>query len=192
MSTETLHPLAEEYLDRLDRAAAHLPRARRRALVDDIEAHLAEALGPDPSEAEVLNVLDRLGEPEEIAAAEEPPPAPARDPRGNQEWAAIILLLLGGFVFGVGWIAGLILLWGSRAWTTRDKLIGTLLWPGGLATLFLLAPIWLASSAEVCGPGECNDTSAADYLALPAVVAALLVPFMTSYYLAKRAGRSTT
>jgi hypothetical protein len=36
----------------------------------------------------------------------------------------------------VGWLAGLVLLWSSRAWTTRDKWIGTLVIPGGLATAF--------------------------------------------------------
>ena len=42
-------------------------------------------------------------------------------PRRTTKWAAIILLLFGGFIFGVGWLAGLILLWSSRAWTTREK-----------------------------------------------------------------------
>jgi hypothetical protein len=35
----------------------------------------------------------------------------------------------------VGWFAGLIVLWSSRAWTTRDEWIGGgLIIPGGLAT----------------------------------------------------------
>jgi hypothetical protein len=194
MSTRTLHPLAEEYLDRLDRAADHLPRARRRELVDDIEAHLVEALGHDPSDAEVLTVLDRLGEPEEIAAAEQPRAEPAPDPRGLHEWAAIILLLLGGFVFGIGWIAGLILLWSSRAWNTRDKLIGTLFWPGGLVVAFYASMLYLLGSAEACSgiagePLQCEG-GGGSVVPLVALVLALVVPFATAFYLARRAGRA--
>ena len=51
MTKRTLPPLAEDYLDRLERAADHLPRARRQELVADIESHLAEALGPEPDRA---------------------------------------------------------------------------------------------------------------------------------------------
>jgi hypothetical protein len=185
----TLHPLAEQYLDRLERAAAHLPRARRRELVGDIEAHLVEALGPDPSDAEVLTVLDRLGEPEEIAAAEAPRPEPGADPRGLQEWAAVILLLLGGFIVGIGWIVGLILLWASRAWTTRDKLIGTLLWPGGLVAPFIYAPSVLISSAEVCSNGVCRGDPSGGF-AMFILLGAFVVPFVTAFYLARRARRA--
>jgi hypothetical protein len=41
----------------------------------------------------------------------------------------IILLLIGGFIFYVGWFVGLVLLWSSRAWSIKDKWIGTLLLP---------------------------------------------------------------
>ena len=46
----------------------------------------------------------------------------------------ITLLLIGAFLAVVGWVVGVVLLWRSRVWTLRDKLIGTLLWPGGLVT----------------------------------------------------------
>lgn len=132
MSTTGLHPLAADYLHRLERAARRLPRRDRRELVADVGSHLSETTYAGMSDAEALTVLDRLGEPEEIVEAEQPD-AVVDDGRGIQEWAAIILLLLGGFIFGVGWIVGLILLWSSRAWTTGQKLIGTLVVPGGLA-----------------------------------------------------------
>ncbi|GAA2051543.1 hypothetical protein GCM10009839_68210 [Catenulispora yoronensis] len=56
-------------------------------------------------------------------------------PLGTQEIFAILLLLAGGLLFGAGWIAGVLLLWNSDRWTTRDKLAGTLIIPGGYATL---------------------------------------------------------
>jgi hypothetical protein len=51
----------------------------------------------------------------------------------------VILLPLGGFAFGVGWLVGLVLWWSSRLWTTREKLIGTLIVTGGIATALLVA-----------------------------------------------------
>jgi hypothetical protein len=58
--------------------------------------------------------------------------------RGPQETAAIVLLLLGGFLWGVGWLAGVVLLWLSDAWSPRDKLLGTLVVPCGLALPLLV------------------------------------------------------
>jgi hypothetical protein len=52
---------------------------------------------------------------------------------GALEIAALILLPIGGLIVPVvGWFIGVILLWSSRVWTTREKLAGTLLLPGGL------------------------------------------------------------
>ena len=48
-----------------------LPKEQRDELVADIEAHLAEALPIDASEAQVRTVLDRLGDPAQIVATEE-------------------------------------------------------------------------------------------------------------------------
>jgi hypothetical protein len=138
MTTDTLHPLAAEYLERLRRAGRGLPPGRLRELLAEIEGHLSEAIDPSASDAQALTALDRLGEPDAIIAAETPHPDELPAHRGTREWAAIILLLLGGFILGVGWFAGLILLWSSRAWATRDKWIGTLVVPGGLATSVLI------------------------------------------------------
>lgn len=118
MTTDTLHPLAAEYLQRLRRAGRGLPAGRLRELLAEIEGHLSEAIDPSASDAQALTVLDKLGEPEAIVAAETPDPDELPDRHyGLRKWAAIILLLLGGFILGVGWFAGLILLWNSRAWT---------------------------------------------------------------------------
>ena len=49
------------------------------------------------------------------------------------EVAALWLLLIGGIVLPVlGWIIGVVILWASERWTRREKLIGTLVVPGGL------------------------------------------------------------
>ena len=189
--THTLHPLAEEYLERLDRAAAHLSRVRRRELVDEIEAHLLEALGPEPTEADVRNALDRLGSPEEIVDAETPPTVTARRNRiGAQEWLAVMLLPLGGFVFGVGWIAGVILLWTSRAWSTLDKVIGTVVIPGGLATVTFLSVRYLLQEVDgpcpPAGSGPVCEDGGVD-LGFLALTVLAVMSIVTAIYLAKRA-----
>ena len=83
--------LAAEYLKRLRRAAGGLPRARRRELLEAIQAHIAEAraAGAVP----LRDVLDDLGEPGEIAAAAG---GGMRAGAGGHQIAAVVLLLAGG------------------------------------------------------------------------------------------------
>jgi uncharacterized membrane protein len=194
MTTITLHPAAVAYIKRLRRAARSLPKGARQELLDDIQAHLEEATSVEMSEAEVLSVLDRLGDPEEIVAAQQPVRAGSITTKGIHEWSAIILLLCGGFIFGVGWLVGLVLLWSSRAWTTVDKLVGTFVLPGGLfGVLFFLV---LGSSSEVCsgGSGEATrctggPSGAQQILEIALFVIVVLAPLATAVYLARRARR---
>ena len=133
----TADRLVEDYLRRLNRELSGLSRARRRELTEQIASHIAEArAGLDyEDEAEIPNLLDRLGDPAEIAAEaqERADPRPSR--AGWMEILALILLLVGGIVLPVvGWFVGVVLLWVSDAWSTREKLVGTFVIPGGLAT----------------------------------------------------------
>jgi hypothetical protein len=198
MKTDTLHPLAADYLERLRRAARGLPQGRRRELLAEIEAHLSEAIEPGASDAQALTVLDRLGEPEAIIAAEMPPVDRAANRRGPAEWAAIILLPFGGFLFLIGWLAGVVLLWSSRAWTTRDKWIGTLVIPGGLVTAFVALILLAHPDKKLCTgfPGRvphCTNApgpgAAADVLGIALFVVLVAAPLVTAIYLARRAGR---
>ncbi len=190
MTTETLHPLAAGYLERLRRSAGDLPGDRRAELVADVDAHVREAIPHGASDAEALTVLERLGEPEEIVAAERPPAAGSR-PR---DVATIVLLLLGGFLFGVGWLIGLVLLWSSRTWTSAQRWLGTLLVPGGLATGFMLS--FGVGSSETCtstngGPEVCTGGAGALAQIAWGVLTAicLLGPIVTAIVLARAARR---
>jgi hypothetical protein len=209
MNAATPHPLACDYLTRLKKAAAVLPRSRRGELLAEIESHLSEALPAGASETEALNVLERLGEPAEIVA--EAGSGQASAPRvGLNERLAVTLLLVGGFIFVVGWFVGVVMLWSSRAWTLRDKLIGTLVIPGGLATtvfLFMWAGASTGGSSGVCvvpvtrvgshGPKVANAVEkcvssggGVNYLALVLLGGGLVVlPILTSIYLSRRASR---
>ena len=51
---------------------------------------------------------------------------------GSREMVTIPLLFAGGILVVVGWPAGALLLWTSPVWRIRNKLIGTLMLPGGL------------------------------------------------------------
>lgn len=212
MTEGALHLLAEDYLRRLRQAGRRLPPDRLHELLSDIEGHLAEAIPIGASDHEALEVLERLGPPGDIVEAERPAaPAPA-DRRGLREWAAVILLPLGGFAFGVGWLIGLILLWSSRLWSTRDKLIGTFIVPGGLATTWFVAG-FAAGSSETggcsgfapqinpltgavirrgtmhCTPvGGPSTVTAVLQVALAVVL--VLAPLVSAVYLARRARNS--
>jgi uncharacterized membrane protein len=69
--TYNAEPEIKHYLKRLSKAARNLPSARRRELLSEIEQHIRETLAETPvaSEAEILTLLDRLGDPDEIATA---------------------------------------------------------------------------------------------------------------------------
>ena len=135
--------LVEDYLDRLERELADFPTARRREFVQEISEHIAETRAglESESEADIRNLLDRMGDPADIAAEARGAPVetgaaatPVERRSGALDIAALILLLIGGVVVPViGWLVGVVLLWISSAWTARQKLLGTLVVPGGLA-----------------------------------------------------------
>jgi uncharacterized membrane protein len=128
------------YLARLEEALAGLPPARRAELVDDVRSHIAEARRglADETDADLLNILDKLGDPADIAADARDrlgaQPAPPAVPLGMLEIAAIVALVL-------VWPAGIALVWLSSAWSRRDKLIATVVVPGGVLVLAILSAV---------------------------------------------------
>jgi hypothetical protein len=137
----TLHPLAEDYLRRLDHAAWSLPGPDRAELLAEIRGHLEAGLTPTSTDADARNLLAELGAPEDIVAAAQPspgtpqgfgPPGPAplaRETRwGPTEILAVLGLTVGTFVVPIiGPVVGLVLAWASDRWTAREKWIATVL-----------------------------------------------------------------
>jgi hypothetical protein len=227
--------MVDDYLRRLRAAAGSLPADRLDELVGDIQAHIAEARAAGPSGGSgggvhVRNVLERLGQPEDIALAAAQPgsgyagsdpsashpaarspsgpgesglggdspsgpgpsgPGPSDSGRGESgpgesglggngpggfggsgghgqaprapspslragppglDVLTVVLLLFGGLLVGIGWLAGVVLLWASPRWRTSDKVLGTLIWPGGLAgvLVFLVGAVGLSASSGSC------------------------------------------
>lgn len=137
----TLHPLAEDYLGRLEHASWALPGPERAELLSEIRGHLEAGLTPASTDAEVRNLLDELGTPEDIVAAAQATPdglpltglpvpgsQPPASPWGAAEIIAVLALTLGTFVVPIiGPIVGIILVWGSTRWTRREKTVATIL-----------------------------------------------------------------
>ncbi|MDQ1723699.1 MAG: hypothetical protein QOG52_727 [Frankiaceae bacterium] len=215
----TDEPQVKAYLSDLERALGALPRDRRTEVLRDIRAHIADALADgDSNPVTVASVLESLGSPQEIAdAAYEESPSPAAnwpDARAmaGRDIAAVILVLIGGFLWGIGWFAGVILLWTSPTWRTRDKWIGTLVLPGGLVTPLVLGGLAFATTriagpcatpaavfaagdgglaigpsraAFACGP----DGGLPSWVGIAVAVVAFAAPFFTTYWLIRTARR---
>ncbi len=185
------------YLGRLDQELRSVPAQRRREVMQEIAGHIAAARAElvAETEADVLTILDRVGDPVEIAAD-------ARDRFGVQErrssWrevAALILLPFGGVIIPVaGWFVGVFFLWVSDAWTRRDKLIGTLIVPGGLLLPLMLFGIGASTSARECysingGPTTCTAGGGSNILLIVLFSALLAAPLCVALYLALRLRR---
>jgi uncharacterized membrane protein len=157
----TTSPEVREYLDRLRAEGRHLPPGRLDEMVDDVRAHVRDAVaagtaaGLDPALA-ARNALERLGSAAEIVRAEAEQSGvvtggPAERPDAMTrigEPVAIFLLMFGGFVFLLGWPVGVCLLWMSRTWRLREKLLGTFVWPFGYLGILLVGG--LVTSVESC------------------------------------------
>lgn len=121
--------------------------------------------------------------PHDPAVAPSPPPAStgptstaafvAAAAIGDPELRAVNLLLAGGLLLGVGWVVGAVLLWRSKVFTLVDKVVGTLVLPGGVlpAVYVLFRPV------------DAPGTSLAHVVEL---AACMLLPLLTSTYLHRR------
>jgi hypothetical protein len=190
MNTVT-HSLVDEYLRRLAHEARVLPRRDQRELVAEIRAHVDAALRTDASEADVRNVLDELGTPTEIVAAARP--SPSGPTRGAREVFAVILLLFGGLVLPlVGWLAGVGLLLSSPLWSGRQKLLGILVWPGGLSPVLLVVLVRTRATESCVSVGSLKTCSGSGPSALAGAgiaALALVPPILVALYLYRAAGR---
>lgn len=188
----------DAYLRELDEELRDLPASRRGELVEEIREHIDSALGEarNGDEAEVRNVLERLGDPAEIAAEARERFGIRRAKPGIREILVLILLPLGGFLYVIGWAVGAILLATSQVWTSREKVIGLLIVPGGLLPAALFG---LMTSGPVCTETEVDGRVVSEVCSggmpiwLAYVIMAVLVigPIWTVFFLLTRMNRRT-
>jgi hypothetical protein len=162
--------LVQRYLAQLDAALQGVDASRREEILAEVHGHIDEGrTGLDPDDAaSVRTLLDRVGDPAAIAAeAGAPPP-------GSRRWDvwAPWLIIFGPVASGLGWIAGVLILWTSPTWSRRDKLIATLVPPVGLVALFFGLVTTLRAAADCAGPAATCTTKG---FTLPLGVAILLV-----------------
>ena len=111
---------------------------------------------------------------------------------GTAEVFAVALLLGGVFLFGIGWILGLILLWASPRWTVREKLVGTFVLPGGLGLIVWLITVPTSSTAcsgDSSGFQHCTTSgwTLPGWAGLAVVALGVALPIYTSFFLVRRA-----
>lgn len=168
--------LVRRYLAKLDAALRGVDASRRDEILAEVHRHIEEGrtgLEPDDA-ASVRTLLDKVGEPAAIAAeAGAPPP-------GSRRWDAWApwLIIFGPVASGLGWLAGMLILWPSPTWSRRDKLIATFVPPAGLVALFfgLVAALRATSSCRGQVPAlHASASCTTSGLTFPLGVAILLV-----------------
>ena len=185
MTTEA-DALVLRYLQDLEGELRDLPANRRQELLDEVGEHIAAARAAldHETEAGVRTVLERLGDPADIAAearervgVQHPPVRPATP------WLEVIAIVLLVIPFA-GWVVGVVLVWLSRLWTTRDKLIGTLggmSWVlAGLGTVMTSAGGSRAVGSAPLGPSETS------LMEVVLVAAPFVLPVVAAIYLGFR------
>jgi hypothetical protein len=122
--------------------------------------------------------------------------------------AVALTLVLGVVGTIIGWMVGLGLLWSSRTWTSGEKALGSLVWPGGLASPFYL----MLAGGQVCysesevtvieesadgtvqtyvEPGsaiaeQCTGFAMPLWLGIPVLIATIVAPLVVAYVLMRR------
>ena len=161
--------LVRRYLAQLDAALQGVDASRREEILAEVHEHIEEGRdGLDTDDAaSVRTLLDRVGDPVAIAAeAGAPPPGTGR----WDVWAPW-LIIFGFIASGLGWIAGVLILWTSPTWSQRDKLIATFAPLAGLVALFFGLVAALHAAASCPGPAACTTKG----VTLPLGVAILLI-----------------
>ena len=112
----------------------------------------------------------------------------------------MLALVVGGLLVPVlGWLVGVFLVLTSRLWTTREKLLATLVVPGGASTFFYLGslPASSCSTSSRIGPDgqvtvyedTCTGASLPQPLAVLAMAVLVVAPLVVGVLLLRRARR---
>ncbi|MFG2940079.1 hypothetical protein [Streptomyces sp. NPDC048282] len=107
-----------------------------------------------------------------------------------QQWEPLAIILLveaGAFLFAVGWLTGVLMLWTSRQWRTRDKLVGTLFVPGGFAPVAVFT-FWAKRCTTAVGVGgiaeeRCGHISTIPWVDMLTLVVLWVAPLVSTAWL---------
>ena len=145
MSAPHATAIIEGYLARLDLGLVGSDPQRRRDLIEDVRAHIAEARAAlaDETDQDLLAICDRLGEPVDLAREVGPAAAVAQPVSAPYVWSWLEIAAIALTV--MAWPVGAILMLLSRVWTRREKVIATAI---GAVTFAMGFPL----SAPFIGP----------------------------------------
>lgn len=171
------------YLKRLEAELASFPSARRKELMAQIADHIDQARSQlvDETDADLLSIIDRLGEPDEIAAEARARFHLITSSAGPIEILAILLIGAGGVIFPlvpVAWVIGTGLVWRSKSWSPREKYFG--------AYLPLVVGLGILLISALLGGGGGHSLG---WFLLGVLVSGVLLPLGTAVYLALRLWR---
>lgn len=201
------------YLASLEARLAQLPADQLEEILFGVQEHIAEAL--ERGGQSTAEILAGLGSPDDIAAglggsdpegsgpyvsatplagSQFPPsalqlPHPAQRHQSSTLWAVVtcILIPFGGFLAGIGWLFGVAGLWMGTRWKTWEKIMGTVLIPGGVPGALLLAILPVRQTLSFGSPGD--EVIISDYnplgFSLPelAIAVVLALPIIVALYL---------
>jgi hypothetical protein len=111
-----------------------------------------------------------------------------------REILAVLLLTLGSLVPVIPWLVGVALLWASDCWKPLEKVLGTLVWPFGYASVLLVGgfvPLESCGSSSVVqqngrvGPTTtvCQGFSVPPAVGVGFLVVGVLAPLVVGAYL---------
>ena len=173
--------IVRRYLQSLEQALRSLPAERRAEVLAEVRDHIAEARRGLASgdTAGLRDVLARIGSPSAIAREA------GVDVSGPPAWQDALvpwLLLVGGFLLGIGWLVGLVWLWSSPSWSLRDKILGTAVWPGGLLSVVAAGGLAVSAQAGVAAAGTPSG-SPAGLWGIVLVVVLVVSPIVVAVHL---------
>ncbi|MDO5753260.1 DUF1700 domain-containing protein [Arthrobacter sp.] len=184
----------QQYLSALEARLSQLPTDQSEEILFGVREHITEAVSR--GDRPVSEVLASLGSPDDVLAEmvglddgrKSGGVRVTTTPRwrSTSPWVAVtvVLLAFGGFLLGVGWFAGLACLWMGTRWKTWEKVIGTVLFPGGVLGALYFARLipWradLAPEAMNTGPVE----PVIPGLPLTATILIMIIPLIMAGYL---------
>ncbi|HEV8470997.1 MAG TPA: hypothetical protein VGR46_15465 [Candidatus Limnocylindria bacterium] len=184
MSAPHATAIIEGYLARLDLGLLGSDPLRRRELVEDVRAHIAEARAglADETDADVFAICDRLGEPADLVREVGSATAVAQPASAPYVWSWLEIAAIALTV--MAWPVGAILTLLSRVWTRREKVIATAI---GAVTFAMGFPLSAPFIGPVLGTLVPSFGGAA-----PIFVGTLgALPLVAAAYLAYRLTRAT-
>ncbi len=184
----------QQYLSALEARLSLLPADQSEEILFGVREHISEAISR--GDRPVSEVLASLGNPDDVLAETAGPDAALNSGdsrvttiprwRSTSPWLAltVVLLTFGGFLLGVGWLAGVACLWLGTRWKTWEKVIGTILLPGGVLGALYFARVipWPADPApEGVNTGTVEPVIPG--LPLTATILIMCIPLIMAGYL---------